>query len=179
VDDVSRRPGCGGPARIGRYLRPSAMPTFGYSGGRSCLVCRWEPAVCWSSSRRCDLAVGLTPRSRRRVDQRCDGRVAAQLVQAAAAVGANAADRDAEPDIDLGIRRGRILGEQGDQLLAAGWQLRERLAQGCVALGREQLLLGRLGVIVRDALGVRRIAGIACSRRGAQDAVAFPPGRDG
>ena len=62
------------------------------------------------------------------VDQRGDGRVAAQLGQAAAPVRADAAGRDAQPGADLGIRHGRVLGEQGDQLLAAGRQVRERLA---------------------------------------------------
>ena len=41
--------------------------------------------------------------------------------------------------------------------------MRERLAQGGVALGREQFLLGCLGVIVRDGLGVVNMAGFACS----------------
>jgi hypothetical protein len=47
-----------------------------------------------------------------------------------------------------------------------------------VALGREQFVLGCLGVIVRDGLGTGRLAGIACCRRPAQDAAAFPAGRD-
>ena len=53
-------------------------------------------------------------------DQRCDGWGAAQLVQAAAAARPDAADRDAQPGADLGICQGRVLDEQGDQLLAAG-----------------------------------------------------------
>ena len=52
------------------------------------------------------------------VGERGDGRVPAQFVQAAAAGGADAADRDAEPGADLGVRQGRVGGQQGDQPLA-------------------------------------------------------------
>jgi hypothetical protein len=88
------------------------------------------------------------------VDQRCDGRVAAQLVQEAAAVRADAADRDAQPGADLCIRHRRALGEHGEQPLATGGQVRERLAQGRLVIGLEQFLLGCLGVMVRDGRGV-------------------------
>ena len=63
------------------------------------------------------------------VDQRGDGRVMAELVQAAAAARADASDRNAQLGADLGVRYGRVCDEQGDQLLAARGQIRERLAQ--------------------------------------------------
>ena len=43
------------------------------------------------------------------VDQGCDSRIAPEFVQAAAAAGLDAADRDAQPGADLGVRRGRVL----------------------------------------------------------------------
>jgi hypothetical protein len=61
------------------------------------------------------------------VDQRRDGGVAAHRVQAAAAVGADAADRDAQPGADLGVGRRRVRDEQGDQPLAVRSQVSERL----------------------------------------------------
>src|SRR2546429_4333948 len=68
------------------------------------------------------------------VDQRGEGRVAAQLVQAAAAARPDAAGRDAQPGADLRIRQRRIFDEQGEQMLAARGQLPERLTQGRVPL---------------------------------------------
>ena len=59
-----------------------------------------------------------------------DGWVAAQLVQAAAAGGPDAADRDTQPGADIGVRQGRILEQQEDQLLARGRQIAKRLAVG-------------------------------------------------
>jgi hypothetical protein len=56
-------------------------------------------------------------------DQGSDGRMAAQPVQAAAAGGPDAADRDAQLGADLGVRHRRVCGEQGDQLLAARRQV--------------------------------------------------------
>ena len=53
------------------------------------------------------------------VDQGSNYWIAAQFFQAAAAAWPDAADRDAQLGADLGIRRGRVFGEQGDQLLAA------------------------------------------------------------
>ncbi len=53
------------------------------------------------------------------VDQRRDGGVAAYLGQAAAAAGADAADRDAQPGADLEVGQRRVRDEQGDQLLVA------------------------------------------------------------
>src|SRR3984893_3164114 len=62
------------------------------------------------------------------VDQRGDGRVAPHLVQVAAAVRADAADRDAQAGADVGVGQRRVGDEQGDQLLAVRRQLVERLA---------------------------------------------------
>ena len=47
-------------------------------------------------------------------DQGDDGRVAAQSVQAAGPSGADAADRNAQPGGDFGVRQWRVHGEQGD-----------------------------------------------------------------
>src|SRR6201986_4859480 len=63
-----------------------------------------------------------------RPGQAGDGWMAAQLVQAAAAVRPDAADRDAQPGADLGIRHGRGLGQQDHQPLPAGGQGGESLA---------------------------------------------------
>jgi hypothetical protein len=92
-------------------------------------------------------------------DQGGDGRVAAQLLQAAAAGGPDAPDRDAEPGADLDVGDRRVLDEDGEQLLAAGGQGRERLAQRRVALGRQQPGFGRLGPDVGDGVGVEFPAG--------------------
>jgi len=75
--------------------------------------------------------------------------------------------------------RGRVLGEQGNQLLAAGRQVRERLAQGRVALGHEQLLLGRPGLLVREDLGVQPVPGREWFPGRAQDPEALSPGCGG
>jgi hypothetical protein len=88
------------------------------------------------------------------VDQGGDGQVAAQLVQAAAAAGPDAAGLDAQPGADRGVGQGRVFGQQGDQLLAAWRQLGGRLAQRSVTLAREQLTFSRPGVRVGDGLGV-------------------------
>ena len=77
------------------------------------------------------------------VDQGGDGRMAAQLVQTAAAGGPDAPHRDAKPGTDLGVRNRRVLDQQQDQLLVARRQVPERLAQRGVPLGRQQLLLSR------------------------------------
>ena len=79
----------------------------------------------------------------------------AELVQAAAAVRPDAADGDAKPGADLGVRHRRIFDQQGDQLLVTGRQVRERLAERRVSLGCQQPLLDRFGLAVRDILGVR------------------------
>jgi hypothetical protein len=71
------------------------------------------------------------------VDQGSDRRIAAQLVQAAAAAWPDASDRDAQPGADLGVRHGRVFGEQGDQPLAPGSQPGERLAERRVPLGQQ------------------------------------------
>src|SRR5579862_10059075 len=82
------------------------------------------------------------------VYQAGDGRVAAQPVQGAAAVRADASDRDAEPGADLGVGHGWVGDEQSQQSLEGQRQAGERLAQRSVALGHEQLVLNRLGVTV-------------------------------
>jgi len=111
--------------------------------------------------------------SRFGVDQGCDGRVAAQLVQAAAAQRADAADRDDEGGADLGVGHGRVVDEQGDQLLVVRRQAGERLAQRGVPLGGQQFLFGVLGLVVSDVVGVRR-------QRGSLGAVrAFAPSGGG
>ncbi len=110
------------------------------------------------------------------VDQGSDGRVAAELVHVAAAGGPDAADGDTEPDADLGVGHGRVLKQQGDQLLAGGRQSGERLAQRGVALGRQQLLLGRPGLVIGDVLDIGHIPGRHTSLRRAQDLEALPAG---
>ena len=52
-----------------------------------------------------------------------------------AMAGPDAADRDTQPGADIGVRQGRVLEQQEDQLLAGGRQVAECLAQRCVALG--------------------------------------------
>jgi len=59
------------------------------------------------------------------VDQGGEGRVGAQLVEAAATQGPDAADRDTEGGADLGVGHGRVGGEQGEQLLGAGREVGE------------------------------------------------------
>ena len=51
--------------------------------------------------------------------QRSDGRIAAQLLQAAAAGRPDAPDRDTQLGADLGVRHRRVLDQHGDQPLAA------------------------------------------------------------
>jgi hypothetical protein len=113
------------------------------------------------------------------VDQRCDGRVAAQPVQAAAASGPDASYRDTQPGADLGVRHGRILDQGADELLIARGQAGEGLAECSVALRRDQFLVRQPSLIVRDDLGVQRIPGSAGPADRAQDPQAFPPGRGG
>jgi hypothetical protein len=60
-----------------------------------------------------------------------------------------------------------------------GGQAGECLAQRRVALGGEQLLLDRLGLMVRDGLGVWRMTGSVCSASRALDPCAFAAGRGG
>ena len=68
-------------------------------------------------------------------DQGSDGGVASQLVQAMAADGHGPVVRDPQLGADLGGGHGRVCGEQGKQLLAAGRQAAERLAQRGAAFG--------------------------------------------
>ena len=63
---------------------------------------------------------------------------------------------DAQLGADLGVREGRVFGEQGDQLLAAGRQTGERLTQRSAPLGRQQTA-GYPSPLVRDGLGVQQI----------------------
>jgi hypothetical protein len=88
------------------------------------------------------------------IDQGSDVRVAAQLVQAAAASRPDAANRDTQPDANLRIGHGRVFKQQGDQPLTGGWQGRERFAQRRVALGSQQPLLGCPGLVIGGDLGV-------------------------
>jgi hypothetical protein len=74
---------------------------------------------------------------------------------------------------------GGVFEEQGNQLLAAGRQLRQRFAQRRVPLRREQLLLRRYGMLVRDGLSVWRTPSVVRSPRRAQDTAAFAPGGSG
>ena len=74
----------------------------------------WRPTGAWlvRTARKqslCGLGFGA--------DERGDSWVMAQLVQAPAAVRPDAADRDAQPGADLGVRHGWIFDQQGDQLL--------------------------------------------------------------
>jgi hypothetical protein len=75
--------------------------------------------------------------------------VAAQLVQAAAAAGPDAAGRDAQPGADLRIRQRRIVDEQGEQCWQLGAAARTP-SQRAAQFGREQVLLGRLSVVVGE-----------------------------
>jgi hypothetical protein len=111
------------------------------------------------------------------VYQRGNGRMAAQFFQAAGAGWPDAADRDAQPGADLGIGNRRVLDEQGNQLPAEGIQCAERLAQRGVALGLQQLLVGRPGQLIREILNVKHIGNRARSARAAHEPAAFPPGR--
>jgi len=54
---------------------------------------------------------------------------------------------------DLGVGDGRICNVDGEQLLAAGGQLRERVAQRGVTLGRQQLLLSTSGMVSASGTG--------------------------
>src|SRR5262252_10799975 len=74
-------------------------------------------------------------------DQGGDYRIAAQLVQAAAAQRPDTTGRDAQGGADLGVGQGRGVNEQGEQLPATWRQAGERLAQRGVALGPHQFLL--------------------------------------
>jgi hypothetical protein len=113
------------------------------------------------------------------VDQGGDCRMAAEPGQAAAAGGPNAADRDAQPGADLGVRHGRVRDKQGNQLLAALRQIGECLAQRSVAFCQQQLILGPPALGVWDGRGIWHRAGsarIPCCARGP---AAFVPGRGG
>jgi hypothetical protein len=105
--------------------------------------------------------------------------VAAQLVQATAAGGPDAADGDAEPGADLGVGHGRVL-DQGEDQRPAGWrQVAERCVQRRVALDRWQLLLRRPGLLIWDGFGVRARPGGQRSWHRTQDPQAFSPGHGG
>jgi kumamolisin len=111
------------------------------------------------------------------VDQADDGRVAAQPVQGAAAVRADAPDRDAEPGADLGVGHGWIGDEQSQQPLGGQRQAGERLAQRGLALRLEQLVLNRLGLLILPILQYLHVTEDRALN--ATDPAAFPPGRGG
>ena len=103
----------------------------------------------------------------------------AEFVQAAAAGGSYAADRNAQRGADPGVGHGRVLDEQGDQLLAAGRQGQECHAQSGLPLGHEQLVLGRPGLLTGGEAGLGSIVGRVRTRHSARDPQAFPAGRGG
>ncbi len=111
------------------------------------------------------------------IDQGSDSRVAAQLVQAAAAGRPDTADRDTQPGADLGIGHGQVLKQQGDQPLTGGRQGRERFAQRYVAFGRQQLLLASRNWPATLALRVYFEAGRRLGSTLAGLARPGPPGR--
>jgi hypothetical protein len=113
------------------------------------------------------------------VDERGDRRITAQFVQAAAAAWPDAACWDAERGADLRIRRGRVAGERGDELLAAAGKTGERVAQRGVPVSCLRLLVGYWRLLVGDALSVQHVPGGLRSARCAQGAGAFGAGRGG
>ena len=94
-------------------------------------------------------------------------------------MGSDAPDWDTQPGADLGVRHWRVFEQQADQPLVARGQGQERLAQGRVALGHEQLLLGRPGLLGREDLGVQPVPGREWFPGGAQDPEALSPGCGG
>jgi hypothetical protein len=103
--------------------------------------------------------------------------MAAQPGQQAAAGGPDAADRDAQPGADLGVRQRRIHDEQFHQPPAAGGQVGERLTQGGVTLGREHLLFSHHGLRIGQVRHVGHQFGRQLRTGLAQAPEAFPPGR--
>ena len=103
------------------------------------------------------------------VDQGSDGRVAAQLVQAAAAARPDAAD--GMPSLALISAYGT--GGSSTSRAISRWQPGGRRANASRSAAWrsavEQLLLGRPGLIVWDGLGVRRWSAAAMLVRSAQD----------
>ena len=112
---------------------------------------------------------------RRGVDQRRDGRVAADLVQAAATVG---------PMLPTGIASVALISAYGTggsavSMATSRWHSVEmgvRLAQRRMALGREHFLLGEVDLLIRDFLGVERVDGCVRSACRAHETPALPPG---
>src|SRR5712691_3419280 len=70
-----------------------------------------------------------------------EGARPAQPVQATGALRPDAPDRDAELRVDFRVGMRRVAEEHRQQLLAAGRQLAEGRAQGCVPLRHENLLI--------------------------------------
>jgi hypothetical protein len=95
----------------------------------------------------------------------------------AAAVGPDAPDRYAQLGADLGKGHWGVGDEHGQQSLAGGGQAGEPLAQGGIALCREQLMVAGRGLIVWHVWQLPPVGGQAA--RAAQDPAAFPPGGDG
>src|SRR5262249_36761133 len=139
---------------------PTRWPSFARATGSSArtVACEATPAA-WNASSSCsatralswgargDPPAGRLP-SQLGLYQPGDRRVPPHLVQVAAAVRADAADRDAQPRADVSVGQRRVGDKQGDQLLAVRRQLVERLAQRGLALGREQALVGQAGPLV-------------------------------
>ena len=112
------------------------------------------------------------------------GRMAAQLIQAAAPGTPDTVDGDAQPGTDLDRRHGRVFGQHKDQLLTGRRQAGERFAQRSVllggkqfTLGDEQLMLGDSGLLAREGFGIEQLPRIRRSVRGTQGSPAFPHGR--
>src|SRR4029077_15034592 len=99
----------------GRFILHLASPAQG--GGQAAAGAqgggKGRGVICWLSSLQCCPVVYLTLGDLCfGVYQGGDGRVAAQLVQAAGAAGADAAGRDAQRGADLGIGQRRVFQEQ-------------------------------------------------------------------
>jgi hypothetical protein len=71
------------------------------------------------------------------IDQGSNGRVAAQLVQAAATAGADAPDGDAQLSADLVVWHRGVFDQEREQPLAVWRQVGEGLAQRGVAFGKQ------------------------------------------
>ena len=134
----------------------------------------WRPAG-WPRPRPQCPAAGA-PRS---AGQGGDGRMAAQFVQTASAVRANAARRDAQPCADLSSWPGWLLDEQANELLALRRQFGESHAQRAVPLGAEHVRRHHPGARHRSICSTKPSPGSVRSRCGTQHPAAFLPGGGG